>query len=86
MVNNDNAEKAPRKVVNKLSERTRNFERTLLINTAINRKFNITESAAEMGISRATYYRKLGKDGLRELEQMRENLYEEASSMIELPE
>ena len=76
---------APRKMVNKLSERTRKFEKTVLITTAVANKFNITDSAKEMGISRATYYRKLGKDGLRELEDMRDALYSEASSLIEPP-
>lgn len=65
-----------------LKERSAQFERALLITTAVSNGFSITDSAHELKISRATYYRKLGEEGLRELEDVKSNVFAEAKGLI----
>lgn len=65
-----------------LKERSAQFERTLLITTAVSNGFSITDSAQELQISRATFYRKLGEEGLRELEDVKNNVFAEAKGLM----
>ncbi len=72
------AEKAPAK---SLKERLADVEKNMMISSIIGNAFCFTASAAELQISRATIYRKLGAEGVQEIKRMKHEALREAARM-----
>lgn len=65
-----------------LKARLGNVERNIITNSIIENGFELTSAASELGISRATLYRKLTKEGLNEVNQLRRKALAQAGQQI----